>query len=499
MNLVLVLIDSLNRHMLGAYGGGAVATPNLDGFARRAWRFENHFVGSLPCMPARREIYAGIREVMWRPWGPLEPFDERLPRLLADRGYATGLVTDHYHYWEETANGYIQAFDSAEFVRGHETDYAQPPLPAGAPVPRWVENIEVWRPGSGRRYYANVSGFRDEQDYFPAKVMTAAARWLKARPVGTPFFLQVESFDVHEPFDVPEPYASMYGTAGERDRFTVWPPYQDPDQLAAFMAQTSTDELAFIRSQYAGKVTMVDRWFGELLAAVDREALWDDTLILVTTDHGHDLGQRGVFGKQYPHWDSHANIPLFAWHPRHPGEGRSIAALTSTVDLFATLLEAGGGKLPDRTHSRSLLPLVASERVDHRPALLYGTFGQGICCTDGEWTLFKSPVGDGPLLSYSSLLRSSPSHGLLLDRFLSPTGSGRFIPGVPLPQWRMPVEGRVLSRDDFLFNRAADPQQTENLWETEPDQRRRMLDLLRSLLAEEGAPSEQYDRLGLSV
>jgi arylsulfatase A-like enzyme len=122
MNIVLVLIDSLNRHFLSAYAPGEVATPNLDAFARRAWRFDNHFVGSLPCMPARREIFSGIKEVMWRPRGSLEPFDRRLPRLLQAHGYATAIVTDHYHYWEEQANGYIQSFQNTRLIRGHETD-----------------------------------------------------------------------------------------------------------------------------------------------------------------------------------------------------------------------------------------------------------------------------------------------------------------------------------------------------------------------------------------
>ena len=103
MNVVLVLIDSLNRHHLPAYGESPVSTPNLNKFASRAWRFDSHFVGSLPCMPARREIFTGHKEMMWRPWGPLEPDDARLPRLLEDKGYSTAIVTDHYHYWEEEA------------------------------------------------------------------------------------------------------------------------------------------------------------------------------------------------------------------------------------------------------------------------------------------------------------------------------------------------------------------------------------------------------------
>ncbi|MEJ7763575.1 MAG: sulfatase-like hydrolase/transferase, partial [Thermomicrobiales bacterium] len=138
MNVVVVLIDSLNRHALSAYGPSPVATPNLDAFAGRAWRLDNHFVGSLPCMPARREIFAGFKEMMWRPWGPLEPFDHRLPKLLADHGHATGIVTDHYHYWEPLGNEYVQSFRSAEFIRGHESDFWKLPVPAGEPVPGWV-------------------------------------------------------------------------------------------------------------------------------------------------------------------------------------------------------------------------------------------------------------------------------------------------------------------------------------------------------------------------
>ena len=174
MNIILVLIDSVNRNALSPYGGREFATPNLQAFADRAWRFDNHFVGSLPCMPARREIFSGTMNFQWRPWGPLEPFDLRLPKLLEQGGYSTAIVTDHYHYWEESANGYIQSFQSAEFVRGHELDFWKPLLPEND-LPQWVRNVEKWRPGYGRRYYSNVAEFNDETDYFTAKVMSALA------------------------------------------------------------------------------------------------------------------------------------------------------------------------------------------------------------------------------------------------------------------------------------------------------------------------------------
>ena len=494
MNIVLVLIDSLNRHHLSAYNGESpVSTPNLDRLAKKAHRFENHFVGSLPCMPARREIFSGRKEMMWRPWGPLEPFDVRLPKLLEEVGYSTAIVTDHYHYWEEEANGYIQSFQGAELIRGHEKDFWKPLIPTEKPVPRWVENIEAWRPGWGRRYYANVKSFKDQQDFFPAKVMTGAVDWLEENSGNEPFFLQVESFDVHEPFHVPEPYASMYGNGKDNERFTLWPPYQDIERLADFMASTTPEELEYIRSQYYGKLAMVDRWLGDLLDTLDELSLWDNTMVVLTTDHGHDLGERGVFAKQYPHFDSHANIPLFVWHPELPGNGTLISALTSTVDLFATILDAAHASPPEPTHSRSLLPLLTGNESDERKALLYGTFGQGICATDGEWTLLKSPEQEGPLNYYSSMIFKS----LVADSVRLPTGHGSYIPGVDLPQWQIPVETKPLSYENFLFHRTEDPGQTENLWDAGTEQRERMLEVMRDLLGQEGAPAEQYTRLGI--
>lgn len=480
MNVVLVLVDSLNRADVPAYGAASVPLPGLDRLARRAWRFDNHFVGSLPCMPARRELYAGFKEFLWRPWGPLEPADARLPRLVEQAGLRTALVTDHYHYWEEPANGYLQAFQQTELVRGHEWDTWRGPVPADESVPAWVERIERWRPGAGRRYYANVRDFHGEEDFFPARTMRAAAERLAG--LRAPFFLQVESFDVHEPFHVPEPYRSRFGDPADDDRFTLWPPYQDPDALRAFMAETTPEELAFLRSRYLAKVAMVDRWLGVLLDVLDERGLWEDTAVLFTTDHGHDLGSHGVFGKQYPHWDSHARIPLLVWHPSYPGGG-VVDALTSTVDLFSTVAELAGVEV-DARHGQSLVPLLAGSEAFAREALLYGTFGQGVCATDGEWTIFKSPTGNGPLHAHSSLLFRSQDVE---------------IPSAGLPQWRIPVEVRPLSLEDFLFHRPSDPGQERNLWATEAAQRERMLGVLHALVEDEGAPPEQLERLGLQT
>lgn len=174
MNIILILVDSLNKEALTTYNPRTECrTPNLENFAAESLVFDNHFISSLPCMPARREILAGRKEFMWRLSEPLEVFDPKLPREVQAQGYSAALMTDHNHYWEETANGYMQGFMTLEMIRGHETDYQE--LPTNGDVPKWVDKMSEFRsPYHMRQYWENVKGFKGEEDYFPAKTFTAA-------------------------------------------------------------------------------------------------------------------------------------------------------------------------------------------------------------------------------------------------------------------------------------------------------------------------------------
>ncbi len=114
MKAVFVLFDSLNRHMLGPYGGTRVPTPNFDRLAARCVTFDRHYVGSLPCMPARRDILSGRLSFLHRSWGPMEPFDNAFPDLLHQAGVYSHLITDHFHYWEDGGATYHNRYDSYE-------------------------------------------------------------------------------------------------------------------------------------------------------------------------------------------------------------------------------------------------------------------------------------------------------------------------------------------------------------------------------------------------
>jgi arylsulfatase A-like enzyme len=234
MNVCVVLLDSLNRHMLGSYGGDEFATPNLDRFAAgHATRFTNHVTGSLPCMPARHDILCGALDFLWKPWGSIEIWEEPITRALAHQGVTTFLATDHPHLFESGGENYHTDFGGWEYVRGHEGDLwrthadpswvgtpAMPARPGG-----WFYQQQFGIERLERGYDRTRTFFREEGDYPGPRTMVEAARFLtEATPHHDSWFMFVDEFDPHEPFDTPEPWASRYQDGPWDDDWIIWPP-----------------------------------------------------------------------------------------------------------------------------------------------------------------------------------------------------------------------------------------------------------------------------------
>ena len=117
-NVVVILLDSLQRALVGAYGGTEFETPNLDRFASTAVRFDNHFSGSLPCMPARHDILCGSLDFLWRPWGSIEIWEQPITVDLRAAGVTTMLVSDHPHLFEVGGENYHCDFTAWDYQRG---------------------------------------------------------------------------------------------------------------------------------------------------------------------------------------------------------------------------------------------------------------------------------------------------------------------------------------------------------------------------------------------
>lgn len=210
-DIVVVLLDSLNRHLLGCYGGTEFDTPNLDRLAARSVRFTNHHTGSLPCMPAGHDLLVGALDFPWRPWGSIEVWEDAVTTLLRrDAGLSTMLVSDHPHLFETGGENYHTDFGAWDYLRGHEDDPWR-----SRPDPSWVgaPALPARRPPWERGYDTSRTWFKDEA----------------------------------------EPWVSRYDPDWDGERL-IWPPYSKSQRQSGLTDRESVH----LRSQYGAKLSMID-------------------------------------------------------------------------------------------------------------------------------------------------------------------------------------------------------------------------------------------------
>ncbi len=521
-NVVVVLLDSLNRHMLGCYGGAEFETPNLDRFAsERATRFTSHVTGSLPCMPARHDILVGALDFLWKPWGSIELWEKPITAHLRSDEVVTMLISDHPHLFETGGENYHSDFFGWDYVRGHEGDpwktwtdpswVGAPTLPARSGGWFWQKAFDFDPNPQGRGYDRSRTFFREEDDFPGPKTMKAAASWLRdATPHHDRWLLFVDEFDPHEPFDTPEPWLGRYEEQRWDDELIIWPPYADGAISEGLLTE---EEGRHVRANYGSKLSMIDHWFGRMLDALDERDLWDDTAVIVCTDHGHYLGEeregRDVWGKPgVMQYEPLGHTPLLIGWPGVKG-GKTCEALTTNVDINATLLDIFGVEVSHRNHGESMTPLLTGEATDIREWALGGIYGNWVQVTDGRHKYARGAVGDNfPISMWSNRWSTMPihMHGVVgvpdpddrawLDHMPGskiPVIRQPFEPGDMLPMWAS--IGTSTDRH-FLFDLDVDPDEQENRAGEAPE--KDLLDLLHIALADVDAPDEQLERLGLS-
>jgi len=239
---------------------------------------------------------------------------------------------------------------------------------------------------------------------------------------------------------------------------------------------------------------------------VDDFNLWDDTAIIVTTDHGHFLGEHGWLGKPIcPAYQTIAHIPLIIHLPGGKRGGERIDALTTTVDLYPTILAWFGLEPPRPVHGRSLIPLLEGRVEKVRDYVLYGWWGRGVNYTDGQYTYLRHPRSpdNTPLEMYS--LRWSTAPWWELPDLTGRLEFGPFMPGTEMTVGRLRFRPEEMTRlaaapeavvhPSLLFNIREDEEQQHDLAGTPIE--RTYEEKLRQALREVQAPESQFERLGL--
>ncbi|MFK4567802.1 sulfatase [Enterococcus sp. UD-01] len=493
MKAIMLMFDTLSKAYLPNYGNQWVQAPNFDRLREKCMTFDNFYGGSMPCMPARRELHTGKYNFLHRCWGPLEAFDYSIFEKLNKENIYTHLITDHSHYFEDGGATYHNRYSSWEGFRGQEGDRWIPRLEAledcnENPLNKSADNI------SRIQHFANRTQINEEADMSSVQVIDRGLDFLEKNHEKDNWFLQLECFDPHEPFFVPEKYRELYKLTETKD-IPYWPVYQHLSEEEKAHYEGDIDEL---QKEYAALISMCDYHLGRVLDFMDEQNLWDDTLLIVNTDHGFLLGEHNWLGKNVaPMYEEIVHIPFFMHVPQHKLNGQRIDGLAQTIDLPPTLAEYFAIEPFENMDGRSLFHLIDQQQVNHE-SILFGTNGGHVNLFDGRYTYMKAAATkeNTPLVNYTlmpTMIRGFYPKESLAQMSLSE--GDRFTNGVPC--LKVPLLFSFANSYEIgtlLFDLKTDPEQNSPI---EDSELHKQLDQkLFKKMQEVGAPAEEFIRLG---
>ncbi len=406
-NVVVIVLDNVRADHIGAYGARRVKTPSIDALARQSLRFTEFRPEVLPTIPARRSIMTGQRVYPFRGWNPTrglpqepgwEPIAPGTPTftdVLRRAGYRTGYVTDNPHILLPPFDSFRARFDDPVGIAGQVPPRRAPSTKVSArEVCRNVTpRLRGTSTGRRLRNYLQVTAGQDrEQEYNAPRVFTEASRWLeRAVRAQKPFALVVDSFDPHEPWDPPESYIRRYGRGRVGGVKPIQPfPSPGADVRDARISRAMVDRA---RNLYAAELTLVDAWLGRFLTRLDQLGLADDTLIVLASDHGVMLGERGFIGKTDTQmYREITHVPLLIRDPGGRRSGTTSDYLAQTHDIGPTVLSFLGRQAPRVMNGADLSPLFAGRRPrarSHQTA----SFGDKVSVSTSRWLLIADNQG----------------------------------------------------------------------------------------------------------
>lgn len=422
MNCIWITVDSLRQDHVHCYfpEGSSdpegeemqVQTPNIDRLASEGVLFERMRAETLPTISARRSMFTGRRLFPWPDepfykgiylhtpgWRPLPQEDVTLAEHLSEQEWVTAMVSDVYHLMKPSMN-FHRGFQGYHWVRGQEYDlWKTQPLPPGhleqflkpgtttkAPASGWIPSYAGrFAPGEYRerkreileQYLRNQMFRQGDDDFQAARTFRRAIEWLEQNHKHEQFYLYVDSFDPHEPFESPQRFLDLYE-----------PEYEGPQLIYGNLynrAELTDREHHHIRARYAAEVTMVDHWVGRLLETVERLGLRENTLIVFLSDHGKILGEFGAYGMSAECTGlALSPVPCILRHPKGENANQRFTGWLYNIDITATVLNLLGVDPKPGNEGESVWQAVSSSAGQFREHLVCA-HGSIVSVWEGDW------------------------------------------------------------------------------------------------------------------
>jgi arylsulfatase A-like enzyme len=333
-NVVLIILDTLRADRLGAERAGHSISPSLDALGQRSVVFEQAITNSTWTLPALSALFSGqylTKKVQ------NDTLRVSMVEELRDAGFTTVAVNE---------GGY--------FARGFG-------------MHRGFEKfMQLGRHQRGRKETGGFAEPAGEEGRAIAQTFRVAHEWLGERAVAEPFFLVVHTYETHIPY-LRHTYTAEMDRGQLGDRFGIF----SAGLVNQGVVEPTQSELDYVRALYDGGVTTADGYVGRLLDYLAELGIADETLIVVTSDHGEDLGDRtplapGSHGHNLH--DELARVPLIVFDPTRPYPVNRVTAQVRTIDIMHTIFDLLGLATTTQSHGRSLVPLMLRDEEEDRPA-----------------------------------------------------------------------------------------------------------------------------------
>jgi arylsulfatase A-like enzyme len=351
MNILLIVIDTLRASRLGCYGYGKPTSPTLDRLAAQGVRCERCFAPGIPTTPAHTTLYTGLHPLTHNIvcHGGQADLDRKvpvLPELLQNAGYTTAAVDNLYDLKPWLARGY--------------------------------------------EFYINPS-FQHKLRLLVSceEINARALPWLKAHS-REKFFLFLHYWEPHTPYLPPERYRTFYPS----DRNPFGPEHTSfaPIKRQPFWGMFAdvwfnklgpVTDAEYIASLYDGEIRHVDDGVAEILEALETLGLAEETLVVVTGDHGESMYQHDIFFEHHGLYEDVIHVPLLFRGPKWIAAGGRVTPMVQHLDVAPTLLEAAGAPVPPTMEGRSLWPRLTGQAQT-------GGWDRVVCCEStwqAKWAL----------------------------------------------------------------------------------------------------------------
>ena len=502
-NVVFIMLDTLQYNYLGCYGNDWIKTPNFDRLAAEGTLFENCYIEGLPTIPCRRAAMTGRYTLPAKGWGPLDYDDTTIADMCWGRGIHTGLIYDtapmHLPKY-----GYSRGFADTIFSHGNEMDtlfFDNDKLTHFKPEEFVEEHVLFDEKGEFRdlmarhimhelkSFLTQRQNWRSDADNYVAVVARNAMDWLERVDKTHPFMLWIDSFDPHEPWDPPSVWDPNLD-------YMYNPGYKGKPMILPLMGPVegifTEEEMHHVRMLYAELVTLCDKWIGKVLDKIQDLGLWDDTLIILTSDHGQPLGNgehgHGLMRKARPWpYEELAHVPMIVRLPGH-GEGQRISSFVQSCDVAPTIADfleiegkpAGVGQIlgqgPEDFQGHSMLPMIRGEVDKVREFAIAGYF-------NFSWSIIRD---DYSLIHWLKNQReSAPGVAGTMETMAQSMSFGGDHTQQDDGLWTCTPGAEVeVPEVDELYDRKTDSKQLNNILNDKPDAAKELLTQLNEFMAE---------------